>query len=319
MFGTQGNGELEFHKPTGIALDDKGKIYVTDFYNSRIQIFDSSGKFDSFIFIDGTGGDRPHGIDIEKNKKYLAIWSNDNPRVDIFDENNNKNSSFESGSVGQGPADVAIDKFGKIYVTDFKTGSIQIFDSSGILLNTIILPHAKDMTVNLTGIDLDDLGNIYVSDYRNGKIIKLDSFGNFLLEFFVPSEMGTFHKPTNLSIDPNGFIFVTDNSDRLLVFDSFGNFQFSFGQSGEAPGNFSDPHGIAFDNFGLAYVVEYSNNRVQIFNILQPFEISQDTYHQEKSAKHISEQLWFDEFYDLLELFFSWLNFSFIKNMYYAL
>jgi DNA-binding beta-propeller fold protein YncE len=34
-----------FFKPTGIALDPHGNIYVVDFGNSRVQKYDSNGKF----------------------------------------------------------------------------------------------------------------------------------------------------------------------------------------------------------------------------------------------------------------------------------
>ena len=42
-FGTMGDGTTNFNSPTGIALDQEGKIYVADFGNNRIQIFDFSG------------------------------------------------------------------------------------------------------------------------------------------------------------------------------------------------------------------------------------------------------------------------------------
>lgn len=38
-------GPGEFDTVHGIALDDKGKVYVADRANNRIQIFESEGKF----------------------------------------------------------------------------------------------------------------------------------------------------------------------------------------------------------------------------------------------------------------------------------
>jgi peptidylamidoglycolate lyase len=44
-WGTKGDKESEFDIPHGITLDKNGNVYVADRENSRIQVFDSSGKF----------------------------------------------------------------------------------------------------------------------------------------------------------------------------------------------------------------------------------------------------------------------------------
>ncbi len=36
-FGTQGTGEIEFERPTDIAVDNKGNVYVVDWGNDRVQ------------------------------------------------------------------------------------------------------------------------------------------------------------------------------------------------------------------------------------------------------------------------------------------
>ena len=44
-WGRKGTGPGEFEYPHAIAIDSKGHIYVADRRNSRVQIFDQSGKF----------------------------------------------------------------------------------------------------------------------------------------------------------------------------------------------------------------------------------------------------------------------------------
>lgn len=44
-WGRKGDKESEFNIPHGITLDDSGNVYVADRENSRIQMFDSTGKF----------------------------------------------------------------------------------------------------------------------------------------------------------------------------------------------------------------------------------------------------------------------------------
>lgn len=44
-WGEPGAGPGQFHLPHGIAVDREGLVYVADRENSRVQIFDSAGKF----------------------------------------------------------------------------------------------------------------------------------------------------------------------------------------------------------------------------------------------------------------------------------
>ena len=35
----------EFRSPSGVEVDREGRVYVADFYNHRIQVFDGDGNF----------------------------------------------------------------------------------------------------------------------------------------------------------------------------------------------------------------------------------------------------------------------------------
>src|SRR6266581_1899318 len=43
--GRSGSGEGEFNRPSGVAVDNDGVIYVADWLNNRLQVFDSDGSF----------------------------------------------------------------------------------------------------------------------------------------------------------------------------------------------------------------------------------------------------------------------------------
>jgi len=91
--GTSGhNHELtttgDFSKPTGLAVDEDGNLYVCDTLNNRIEIFDADG---SFIQSYGKNGDappnfaRPKGITIDSDGH---IWIADGvqDRVQVFNK-----------------------------------------------------------------------------------------------------------------------------------------------------------------------------------------------------------------------------------------
>ena len=44
-FGSPGVGEGHFHRPTSVAVDKDGAIYVTDWGNDRLEVFDPEGSF----------------------------------------------------------------------------------------------------------------------------------------------------------------------------------------------------------------------------------------------------------------------------------
>jgi DNA-binding beta-propeller fold protein YncE len=44
-WGSNGSGPGQFNMAQGIAVDASGKVYVTDTYNNRVQVFDNNGVF----------------------------------------------------------------------------------------------------------------------------------------------------------------------------------------------------------------------------------------------------------------------------------
>jgi sugar lactone lactonase YvrE len=44
-WGKRGSGPGEFNEPHSIAMDSKGRVFVADRKNNRIEIFDQDGKF----------------------------------------------------------------------------------------------------------------------------------------------------------------------------------------------------------------------------------------------------------------------------------
>lgn len=302
ILGTEGNGTLQFKKPAGIAVDNKeGKIYVAEFENKRIQVLDFSGNFDSFIYLEGNA----HGVEIEGNRIYVAIWS-DESHVDIFNKNGTRLSSI---SGFESPGDIAINNSGKIFVTDYGTGEIKIFNPYGDLLKTLTIPPtSNNIDAKPTGIALDVFGDIYVADYLNDRVMKMNSSGNFLFELIVPDvEGGKFSKPTNLEINSKGDIFVTDRH-RVLVFNSNGDFLYTFGELGKDAAQFSGPHGIAFDNSGNIYVAEYDNHRIQVFNTLDSSQIHQNITEQKEIREvDVSKSIsWFDSIINYIKSIFNW-------------
>jgi sugar lactone lactonase YvrE len=68
-WGTLGKGQGEFDQPHALAMDSKGRLFVGDRGNNRIQIFDQDGKY----LAEWSQFSRPSGIAIDRHDNiYVA-------------------------------------------------------------------------------------------------------------------------------------------------------------------------------------------------------------------------------------------------------
>jgi len=167
---------------------------------------------------------------------------------------------------------------------------IMKFDADGNMVTSfgagvIVWPH---------GIHVDRDGNVWVTDAQQnlppGEIAEAspDEIYGMQVHKFSPEgellmslgerggarEPGYFWQPNDVYVAPNGDIFVAEghsnNPDvapaRILKFNSEGDLLLTFGEMGDGPGQFTQPHALAMDSRGRLFVADRSNNRIQIFD-----------------------------------------------------
>ena len=136
------------------------------------------------------------------------------------------------------------------------------------------------------GIDVDNDGNVWVTDAvgqqnipsgdkRGHQVVKFSPRGDVLMTLGTPGEEGSdrnhFTSPSDVAIAQNGDIFVADGhgatgNNRVVKFNSRGEFLMSWGQTGYGPGEFRTLHAIDIDPNGRVFVGDRSNSRIQIFD-----------------------------------------------------
>jgi sugar lactone lactonase YvrE len=123
----------DFSKPTGLAVDREGNLYVADTWNNRIEIFDADGKLLSTFGKEGDGPGyfgRPKGVAIDSDGH---IWVADGmqDRVQVFDREGQLLIAL--GGHGllpgqfQGLVGITIDKHNRVFTTEIFPGRAQQF------------------------------------------------------------------------------------------------------------------------------------------------------------------------------------------------
>ena len=153
---------------------------------------------------------------------------------------------------------------------------ILLFDSDGNLLKSF----GAGMFVWPHGIFVDPENNVWVTDARGGEgighqIHKFSEEGELLMSLGVAGVGGDgetiFNAPSDVLVAPDGSIFVADGhgsggNNRIVKLAADGSFIKAWGKTGQAAGEFRDPHALAMDSQGRLYVGDRGNARIQIFD-----------------------------------------------------
>lgn len=161
------------------------------------------------------------------------------------------------------PYGIAIDKGGRLYVTDI--GRVFVFDKRNkSLLFVGDKPDAGQLKMPIC-VAISPDGRIYVSDAVYGKVFIYKSDGKFLGEIGRADEL---KGPAGIAIDPvrERIYVVNTKKNSVMAYTVDGRFLFSIGDHPEDKYKLSLPTNITVDSEGNIYVVDTGNFRVHIFN-----------------------------------------------------
>jgi DNA-binding beta-propeller fold protein YncE len=122
FWGTKGAGPGQLDVPHSIVMDSKGRLYVADRSNKRVEIFDQDGGYVSEM----TNAGMPYGLFMTKDDVlYVVDGSQGNDNLTIIDTKDQK----ILGRVGglSGPHMLSVDAGGNIYVAEVRGASIKKF------------------------------------------------------------------------------------------------------------------------------------------------------------------------------------------------
>jgi len=254
--------------PSGVALDHVGNLYIADSSNNRIRKVDTNGIITTVIG-NGTNG-----------------FSGDGGTA--------TNASLS------GPACLAFDVLGNLYIADAGNNRIREMDTNGIITTVVgngtnAFSGDGGMATNasLSGpasLAFDGQGNLYIADTSNSRIRKIDANGiittvaggGSLLIMWgpdsgyesIPATNAILNEPFGIAVDANGNLFLADTYDErieivdtngiLTVIAGHGMLEGFSGDGGAATNaQFVRPKGVAVDPAQNLYIADTLNARIR--------------------------------------------------------
>ena len=257
----RGTGNEQLNCPCGVTVDhNTGNIYVVDYLNNRVKVFDNTAKY-VFQFGDKVGEGKmsyPRGIVICQNTLLVSQYSShcilvyqlDGKFVSRIGSNGNGELQFKS------PWGLSTDEYNNdIYICDYDNHRIQIISENFRYKSQFgkdTLHYPLDVKLYKDNIFILDKSNPCIHVFNRDLVLQKS--------VITRGEGQQVTNPCFFFIDKFGSILISDrSSDSILIFNS----EFELVHRISVSNN---PMGITMDKEDRVIVVyDADNNCIQIF------------------------------------------------------
>jgi len=246
-----------FFKPSGVAVDSAGNVYVADMRNHTIRKVTPAGVVTTLAGLAGSSG-----------------------------------SANGTGSAARffNPSGVAVDSAGNVYVADYYNSTIRKVTPGGVvttLAGVARSPGSDDGTGSAArfnypySVAVSSAGDVYVADTYNHTIRKVTPGGVVTTLAGLAGSYGTddgtgsdalFNYPYGVAVDSAGDVYVADTENHTIrkvtpnsVVTTFAGLAGSYG-SDDGTGSaaqFYLPYGVAVDSAGNVCVADMGNDAIR--------------------------------------------------------
>ena len=171
-FGERGTGIGQFYHPRDVKISPDGRVYVADYDNNRVQVFNPnltiSHVIDSSSIPDGVDwSSYPTSIAFDESEHQSAsdVHVTSSSAISVFTPNGQfvrQYGKLESKT----PVGIAIDSSGYSFVTDSVNDNLSVYDSRGRLVHFTRGFNSPD------GVSIAPDGSVWIADCKNCRLLK---------------------------------------------------------------------------------------------------------------------------------------------------
>ena len=292
---TNGTGSSAlFHTPRGITLDSPGNIYVADNGNYQIRKISPVGVVSTLAGL-GTQGSANGPGTIASFNSPIGLAADPSGNIYVADQGSGlireitpggMVSTLAGGGPGTatnavgilasfaGPAGVALDASGNLYVADTFNDLIRKIAPGGMVSTVagqVGIQGSTNGAVSIAtfawpcSVAVDGSGNLYVGEWINDDIRKITPAGQ------VSPLAGFFSPITGIALDHSGNVYAADSIYGLVrkvsgsgVVSTFaGSGAVGFANGSVTSADFNNDQGIALDTSGNVYVADSNNDLIR--------------------------------------------------------
>ncbi len=224
--------EATFHRPSGVAADFSGRVYIADSGNNRIRRVDADGTVRT---IAGDGG-----ATYDQDPACIA------DREDLL----------------RNPGGVAVDRAGNVYIADTGNDRIRRIAANGV--QSTVAVGIK----GVSGVAVDATGKLYASDPSNGRVVRVEADGTLTtIANIVPTGAPAFDNAGRMLIPASHEVDMLLADGRITAVagtgESFSESQFEYFPSLSHFETIDSAAGVAVDSAGSIYTVDAMKRVIQ--------------------------------------------------------
>jgi len=259
-------------RPTSVAADAAGNVYVADGENGLVFVFDQEKN--TLRFLGGGLLAGPVGVAVDNARGIIFVSDSRLDKVLGLDKETGKVvMSMGAPKEFSNPSGLVYnEERERLYVADTQNHMIRVFDKDGRLLFKFGNRGFGDGEFNFPSyLALDAKERVFVVDTLNFRVQIFDSEGKFLGKFGkLGDASGAFTRPYGIGVDSEGHVYVVDSAfNNFQIFTEDGAFLLNVGNVGRKPGEFYLPQGMFIDKQDRLYIADTMNRRVQVFQYLK--------------------------------------------------
>jgi len=224
--GSKGSKPGQFLDPVGIGVDKRGRLYVADTGNYRVQVFTAKGRLHKVIPIELDGRPlRPVDVLPSNNGKTIYVSTKSRHQILVLDKDGQRMAVWGRSGTNYGefryPATMDFASDNRIVVVDILNARLQVLTKEGKFSIQVGEWGVKPgQLFRPKGVVTNERGDMYVSDSYIGLVSVFSDTGKFQGVLGRGEEEYRLETPVGMAIDSGNRLYVAEMlANKVSVYD----------------------------------------------------------------------------------------------------